>query len=71
MNVPVNEDKGKRTTVIYKQIPCAVGYYIESDIPEVIESTYCKHFGEDCVDLFVKKMKKIENKLHFFFKYTN
>ncbi len=66
MNVPVD-----KKNVIYKQVPVAVGYYVESDIPEILKSGYYKHFGLDSADWFVKKMKEIENKLFFFFKDTN
>ena len=71
MNQPVYEAKGESTVVIYKQVPIAVGFYIQSDIPNVIQNGYNYYFGLDCVNWFVEVMKKIENHLNFYFKQTN
>ncbi len=61
----------EKTTNIYKQIPINIGYYILSDIPDVLESGYHSYFGEDCVNWFVEKIKKIEKKVGIFFNTTN
>ena len=62
---------GNKTTNIYKQIPVLNGYYILSELEDVLESGYYESpLGYDNVDWFVKEVKKLENKMAFYFKNT-
>ncbi len=66
MQVPVEENlegsPPEKTTNIYKQVPINIGYYILSDLPDVLEPGYHSYFGEDCASWFVEKIKEIEKK---------
>ena len=62
---------GSKTTNIYKQNPILNGYYIISELEEVLESGYYESpIGYNNVDWFVKEVKKLENKMAFYFKNT-
>ena len=62
---------GNKTTNIYKQKPVLIGYYIISEIEDVLKSGYYESpLGYDNVDWFVKEVIKIENKMTFYFKNT-
>ncbi len=61
----------EKTTNIYKQVPINIGYYILSDLPDVLEPGYHSYFGEDCASWFVEKIKEIEKKVGIFFKQRN
>ena len=60
---------GNKTTNIYKQNPVLNGYYIVSELENVLKSSYYKSpFGYDNVDWFVDEVIKLENKMAFYFK---
>ena len=62
---------GNKTTNIYKQNPVLNGYYIISELNDVLESGhYESPLGYDKVDWFVKEVIKLENKMSFYFKET-
>ena len=66
-----NSKVGDKTTNIYKQNPVLDGYYIISEIEDVLESGYYESpLGYDNVDWFVKEVIKLENKIAFYFKNT-
>ena len=60
---------GNKTTIIYKQKPVLIGYYIQSELEDVLKSGYYKSLlGYDNVDWFVYEVVKLENKKVFFSK---
>ena len=62
---------GNKTTNIYKQKPVLNGYYIISELKDVLESGYYESpLGYDNVDWFVKEVIKLENKMAFYFEET-
>ena len=62
---------GNKTTNIYKQRPVLNGYYIISELNDVLESGhYQSPLGYDNVDWFVEEVIKLENKMAFYFKNT-
>ena len=62
---------GSKTTNIYKQNPVLNGYYIISELEDVLESGYYESpLGYDNVDWFFKEVIKLENKMAFYFKNT-
>ena len=62
---------GNKTTNIYKQNPVLNGYYIISELEDVLESgSYESRLGYDNVEWFVKEVIKLENKMAFYFKNT-
>ena len=62
---------GNKTTNIYKQKPVFNGYYIISELNDVLESDFYESpLGYDNVDWFVKEVIKLENKMAFYFKET-
>ena len=62
---------GNKTTNIYKQNPVLNGYYIISELQDVLKSDcYESPLGYDNVDWFVKQVIKLENKMAFYFKNT-
>ena len=62
---------GNKTTNIYNQNPVLNGYYIISELEEVLESGFCESpLGYDMVDCFVKEVIKLENKMACYFKNT-
>ena len=62
---------GNNTTNIYKQKPVLNGYYIISELNDVLESGhYESPLSYDNIDWFVKEFKKLENKMAFYFKET-
>ena len=64
-------DKGNKTTNIYKQNPVLNGDHIESDLEGILKSGYHKSpLGCINVDWFVNEVKKLENKMAFYFKST-
>ena len=64
-----NSSKGSKTTKIYKQIPVFNGYRIESEPDHILKSDYYKSpLRYDNVVWFVNEVKKIENKMVFYFK---
>ena len=66
-----NSKIGNKTTNIYKQIPVLNGYYIISELEDVLESGYYETpLGYDNVDWFVKEVIKLENKMTFYCKNT-
>ena len=63
---------GNKTTNIYKQNPVLNGYYIVSELEDILKSDYYKSpLGYDNVDWFVDEIIKLENKMAFYFKNTN
>ena len=66
-----NSKIGSKTTNIYKQNPVLNGYYIISELGDVLESGYYESpLGYDNVYWFVKEVIKLENKMTFYFKNT-
>ena len=62
---------GNKTTNIYKQKPILNGYYIISELNDVLKSDYYESpLDYDNVDWFVKEVIKLENKMTFYFKET-
>ena len=58
-----NSNVGDKTTNIYKQIPVLNGYYILSELEDVLESGYYESpLGYDKIDWFVKEVIKLEKK---------
>ena len=63
---------GNRTTNIYKQNPVLNGYHIESELEDVLQSSYKKSpLGFKNVDWFTDEVINLENKMSFDFKNTN
>ena len=63
---------GDKTTNIYKQEPICNGYYIKSELGNILKSGYHKSpLGYENVDWFVDEIVKLENKMNFWFKNTN
>ena len=66
-----NSIVGNRTTNIYKQNPVLNGYYIVSELEDVLKSGYYQSpLGYNNVDWFVDEVIKLENKMAFYFKET-
>ena len=66
-----NSKIGNKTTNIYKENPVLNGYYIISELEDVLESGYYESpLGYNNVDWFVKEIIKLENKMAFYFKNT-
>ena len=66
-----NSKIGNKTTNIYKQNPVLNGYYIISELEDVLESGYYESpLGYNNVGWFVKEVIKLENKMTFYFKET-
>ena len=66
-----NTNVGDKTTNIYKQKPVLNGYYIISELNDVLKSGYYESpLGYNKVDWFVKEIIKLENKMAFYFKET-
>ena len=64
-----NSSIGNKTTDIYKQNPVFNGYHIESELEDVLQSSYYKSpLGYINVDWFVDEVIKLENKMAFYFK---
>ena len=62
---------GNKTTIIYKQKPVLNGFYIISELNDILESGYYESpLGYDNVDWFVKEVIRLENKMAFYFKET-
>ena len=62
-------DIGKKTTNIYKQNPVLNGYYVFSDLEDILKSGYYESpLGYKNVDCFVKEVIKLENKTAFYSK---
>ena len=63
---------GNETSNVCKQNPVLNGYHIFSELEDVLKSGYYKSpLGYDNVDWFVNEVKKLENKLTFYYKDTN
>ena len=66
-----NSSVGNKTTNIYKKNPVLNGFYIISELNDVLESGYYESpLGYENVDWFVKEVIKLENKMAFYFKET-
>ena len=62
---------GNKTKNIYKQKPVLNGYYIVSELEDVLKSGYHKSpLGYNNVDWFVDEVIELENKIAFYFKKT-
>ena len=62
---------GNKTSNIYTQNPVLKGYYIISQLEDVLEGGYYESpLGYKNVDWFVNEVMKLENKKLFFFKHT-
>ena len=70
-NKKENTDIGDKTTNIYKQEPVCNGYYIKSELEDVLKSGYYKSpLGHENVNWFVDELIKLENKMNLWFKNT-
>ena len=54
-----------KTTLIFRQNPICNGFYIVSELNNVLQSGYRSCFGENNVKWFVNEGIKIENKMKF------
>ena len=62
---------GDKTTNIYKQEPVCNGYYIVSELEDILKSGYYKSpLGHENVNWFVDEIVKLENRMNFWFKNT-
>ena len=62
-NEIIDSNKGNKTTNIYKQHPVPNGYYILSELEDVLKDDYYESpLGYDNVDWFVKEVVKSEKK---------
>ena len=62
---------GNKTTNVYKQIPIPNGYYIITDLEDLLETGYYESpLGYNNVDWYVNEVMKLENKIAFYFKNT-
>ena len=63
---------GNKKTNIYKQNPLLNGYHLESELEDVSKIEYYKSpLGYDNVDWFFTEVRKLENKMAFYFEKTN
>ena len=70
-NKKENTNIGDKTTNIYKQEPVCNGYYIKSELDNILKSDYYKTpLGHKNVDWFVDEIVKLETKMNFWFKNT-
>ena len=66
-----NSNVGDKTTNIYKQNPVLNGFYIISELEDVLESGYYESpLGYNNVAWFVKEVIELENKMAVYFKNT-
>ena len=66
-----NSKIGNKTTNIYKQKAVLNGYYILSELNDVLKSGYYESpLGYNHVDWFIKEIIKLENKMAFYFENT-
>ena len=66
-----NSSVGNKTSNFYKQNPVLNGYYIISELEDVLESGYYDSLlGYNNVDWFVKEVIKFQNQMAFYFKNT-
>ena len=66
-----NSNIGNKTTNIFRQNPMCNGFYIVSEMNDVLQSGWhLSAFGEGNVEWFVNGVIKIENKMNFYFKNT-
>ena len=62
---------GNKTANIHKQNPVLTGYYIESELNDILQSGYHEYPpGNNNVEWFVNGVIKLENKMAFYFKIT-
>ena len=67
-----NSSIGNKRTNIYKQNPVLNGYYMESELDDILKSGYHKSpQGYKNEDWFVNEVTKLENKMTFYLKNTN
>ena len=63
---------GNKTTNLYKQNPVLNGYYILSELEDILKSEYHQSpLGYDNGNWFVNEIIKLETKMAFYFKNTN
>ena len=56
-----NSSLGNKTTNIYKQNPVLIGYYLESELEDVLQSSYYESpLGYIIVDWYVNEVIKLE-----------
>ena len=66
-----NSSIGNKTKNIFKENPVLNGYYKESELEDVLQTSYCNSpLGYNNVDWFVDDFMKLVNKLAFYFKNT-
>ena len=66
-----NSYLGKETTNVYKQITLCNGYYLVSELDDVLKSGYYDPYLDyDNVDWFVDEFCRLQNKIAFYFKKT-
>ena len=64
-----NSSVGNKTTNFYKQKPALNGYYIISELEDILGSGYYESpSGYNNVDWYVNEVIKLENKMAFFLK---
>ena len=63
-----NSGIGNKTTDIYTQNPVPNGYHIESELEDVLKSSYYRSLlGYDILGWFLDEVTKLENKMAFYF----
>ena len=63
---------GKKTTIIYKQSTVCCGYYIISQLNDVLQGGFYESpLDYNNADWFVNEVIKLENKMAFFFENNN
>ena len=66
-----NSNIGNKITNIYKQNPVCKGYYIVSELKNVLKTGYYESLlGDDSVDWFVIEVENVEKKVAFCFRNT-
>ena len=66
-----NSNKDNKTTKIYKQNPVFKGFYILSELEDILKNGYYESpLCYNNIHWFVKKVVKLENKMAFYFKNT-
>ena len=66
-----NSNKGNKTSNFHKQNPVLNGYYVISELEDMLKSGYCESLlGYNNVNWYVNEVIKLENEMVFYFKNT-
>ena len=61
---------GKKSKNVFRQNRTCNGFYIVSELNDVLQSEYHSNFGENILEWFVNEVIKIEDKMTFYFRNT-